>query len=405
MEYKKNETAEQKNEAALCDGQPPKAQPEETAAQGTAPAEKRAPFLTKKRLIPILAAVAGIALILVLIVTVAIPLGRRMQTAGKIGQTVKAYQSGEMNFAAAEKQVREYCFVSAQSKTAFRTYEKLCDAFFDQTVQELKAGTISYEQAKKEFALLESSVIGDVAQAAKQGREKMIAEYAFEQSEKLAEEGEYQQAIALLREVAEGAAGYEEAQKREAQCIEQWAEALDGQIESMRENNQFEEALAAIEEFEEVSGSDRFSEKSKTLLQEKAEYDRQNPLISAEITSAEIDGWLYGRYEYNLTNHSDRVLRKTEIVILIFDENGAPIDSINGAWDIEDENGKEVVNAETDLEFWGGVQPGETKECYGYADGDAVKYKICVRSAEFEDGETWENPYFKVWLSEEKDRY
>ena len=139
--------------------------------------------------------------------------------------------------------------------------------------------------------------------------------------------------------------------------------------------------------------------------EEKAEYDRQNPLISAEITSAEIDGWVYGRYEYNLTNHSDRVLRKTEIVILIFDENGAPIDSINGAWDIEDENGKEVVNAETDLEFWGGVQPGETKECYGYADGDAVKYKICVRSAEFEDGETWENPYFKVWLSEEKDRY
>ena len=90
MEYKKNETAEQKNEAALCDGQPPKAQPEETAAQGTAPAEKRAPFLTKKRLIPILAAVAGIALILVLIVTVAIPLGRRMQTAEKIRQTVKA---------------------------------------------------------------------------------------------------------------------------------------------------------------------------------------------------------------------------------------------------------------------------------------------------------------------------
>ena len=389
MEYKKNETAEQKNEAALCDGQPPKAQPEETAAQETAPAEKRAPFLTKKRLIPILAAVAGIALILVLIVTVAIPLGRRMQTAGKIGQTVKAYQSGEMNFAAAEKQVREYCFVSAQSETAFRTYEKLCDAFFDQTVQELKAGTISYEQAKKEFALLESSVIGDVAQAAKQGREKMIAEYAFEQSEKLAEEGEYQQAIALLRE---------------AQCIEQWAEALDGQIESMRENNQFEEALAAIEEFEEVSGSDRFSEKSKTLLQEKAEYDRQNPLISAEITSVK-DGRLYDRYEYNLTNHSDRVLRKTEIVILIFDENGAPIDSTHGAWDIEDENGKEVVNAETDLELWGGVQPGETKECYGYADGDAVKYKICVRSAEFEDGETWENPYFKVWLSEEKDRY
>lgn len=51
------------------------------------------------------------------------------------------------------------------------------------------------------------------------------------------------------------------------------------------------------------------------------------------------------------------------------------------------------------------MQPGETKECYGYADNDAVKYKICVRSAEFEDGETWENPYFKVWLSEEKDRY
>ena len=403
MEYKKNETAEQKNEAALCDGQPPKAQPEETAAQGTAPAEKRAPFLTKKRLIPILAAVAGIALILVLSVTVAIPLGRRMQTAGKIGQTVKAYQSGEMNFAAAEKQVREYCFVSAQSKTAFRTYEKLCDAFFDQTVQELKAGTISYEQAKKEFALLESSVIGDVAQAAKQGREKMIAEYAFEQSEKLAEEGEYQQAIALLREVAEGAEGYEEAQKREGQCIEQWAEALDGQIESMRENNQFEEALAAIEEFEEVSGSDRFSEKSKTLLQEKAEYDRQNPLISAEITSVK-DGRLYDRYEYNLTNHSDRVLKKAEAVILIFDENGDPIDSVWGGY-IKDENGKEIINAETETVKEVALQPGETKECYGYADNDAVKYKICVRSAEFEDGETWENPYFKVWLSEEKDRY
>ena len=51
------------------------------------------------------------------------------------------------------------------------------------------------------------------------------------------------------------------------------------------------------------------------------------------------------------------------------------------------------------------MQPGETEEQRALTDNDAVKYKICVRSAEFEDGETWENPYFKVWLSEEKDRY
>lgn len=141
------------------------------------------------------------------------------------------------------------------------------------------------------------------------------------------------------------------------------------------------------------------------MEQEKAEYDRQNPLISAEITSVITWGFSGIRYEYDLTNHSDRVLRKTEIVILTFDENGDPIDFVRSARDIKDENGKEVVNAETDLEYWGGVQPGETKESFGHADGDAVKYKICVRSAEFEDGETWENPYFKVWLSEEKDRY
>ena len=404
MEQEKKEALQQQSEESGLQQGPP--QPETEAAKESGKGHLHI-VLTKKLLYTVLAAVGGIALVLVLVFTLIIPLGKRIRSSNEISHAVTSYQKGEMSFTEAEKQIREYYFVTAQSNQAFRAYEKLCDAFFDQTVKDLKAGTISYEQAKKKFALLESSVIGNVAQAAKQGRERMIAEYAFEQSEKLAEKGEYQQAIALLREVAEGAegaGGHEEAQKREAQCIEQWAEALDGQIESMRENNQFEEALAAIEEFEEVGGSDRFSEKSKTLLQEKAEYDRQNPLISAEITSVK-DGWLYDRYEYDLTNHLDRVLRKTEIVILIFDENGAPIDSFNGAWDIEDENGKEVVNAETDLEFWGGVQPGETKECYGYADGDAVKYKICVRSAEFEDGETWENPYFKVWLSEEKDRY
>ncbi len=404
MEYKKNETAEQKNEAALCDGQPPKAQPEETAAQGTAPAEKRAPFLTKKRLIPILAAVAGIALILVLIVTVAIPLGRRMQTAGKIGQTVKAYQSGEMNFAAAEKQVREYCFVSAQSETAFRTYEKLCDAFFDQTVQDLKAGTISYEQAKKEFALLESSVIGDVAQAAKHGREKMIAEYAFEQSEKLAEEGEYQQAIALLAEVKEGNEAYEKAQQQKKGYLDQWAERISGQMDSLRASGDYEEALTQISDYRAFSADDRFDALAQTLSEEKLEYDKEHQLVTAEITSAEIDGWFVNECKYNLTNHSDRVLKKAEAVILIFDENGDPIDSVWGGY-IKDENGKEIINAETDTVKEVALQPGETEEQRALTDNDAVKYKICVRSAEFEDGETWENPYFKVWLSEEKDRY
>lgn len=402
MEQEKKEALQQQSEESGLQQVPPQPETEAAKESGKGPLHI---VLTKKLLYTVLAAVGGIALVLVLVFTLIIPLGKRIRSSNEISRAVTSYQKGEMSFTEAEKQIREYYFVTAQSNQAFRAYEKLCELRFDKTEQDYHAGTISYEAAKGELKKFVSARVGAVATEAKSRRDALIAEHAFAQSAALAEEGEYQQAIALLREVAEGAAGYEEAQKREAQCIEQWAEALDGQIESMRENNQFEEALAAIEEFEEVSGSDRFSEKSKTLLQEKAEYDRQNPLISAEITSAEIDGWLYGRYEYNLTNHSDRVLRKTEIVILIFDENGAPIDSINGAWDIEDENGKEVVNAETDLEFWGGVQPGETKECYGYADGDAVKYKICVRSAEFEDGETWENPYFKVWLSEEKDRY
>lgn len=401
MEQEKKEALQQQSEESGLQQVPPQPETEAAKESGKGPLHI---VLTKKLLYTVLAAVGGIALVLVLVFTLIIPLGKRIRSSNEISRAVTSYQKGEMSFTEAEKQIREYYFVTAQSNQAFRAYEKLCELRFDKTEQDYHAGTISYEAAKGELKKFVSARVGAVATEAKSRRDALIAEHAFAQSAALAEQGEFRQAIELLAEVKEGNEAYEKAQQQKKGYLDQWAERISGQMDSLRASGDYEEALTQISDYRAFSADDRFDALAQTLSEEKLEYDKEHQLVTAEITSAEIDGWLVNECKYNLTNHSDRVLKKAEAVILIFDENGDPIDSVWGGY-IKDENGKEIINAETDTVKEVALQPGETEEQRALTDNDAVKYKICVRSAEFEDGETWENPYFKVWLSEEKDRY
>lgn len=399
MEQEKKEALQQQSEESGLQQVPPQPETEAAKESGKGPLHI---VLTKKLLYTVLAAVGGIALVLVLVFTLIIPLGKRIRSSNEISRAVTSYQKGEMSFTEAEKQIREYYFVTAQSNQAFRAYEKLCELRFDKTEQDYHAGTISYEAAKGELEKFVSARVGAVATEAKSRRDALIAEHAFAQSAALAEQGEFRQAIELLAEVKEGNEAYEKAQQQKKGYLDQWAERISGQMDSLRASGDYEEALTQISDYRAFSADDRFDALAQTLSEEKLEYDKEHQLATAEVTEI-VQDWFSYDIVYELTNHAGQTLRNVSLVVLLFDENGDPCKTYWTSYNVTYEDEK-VKNSEgiRVKEIAAGISDKWVNSTY--APG-VSKAKICVSQAELESGETWENPYYEVWLAQEKDRY
>lgn len=398
MEQEKKEALQQQSEESGLQQVPPQPETEAAKESGKGPLHI---VLTKKLLYTVLAAVGGIALVLVLVFTLIIPLGKRIRSSNEISRAVTSYQKGEMSFTDAEKQIREYYFVTAQSNQAFRAYEKLCELRFDKTEQDYHAGTISYEAAKGEFEKFVSARVGAVAAEAKSRRDALIAEYAFAQSAALAEQGEFRQAIELLAEVKEGNEAYEKAQQQQKGYLDQWAERISGQMDSLRASGDYEEALTQISDYRAFSADDRFDALAQTLSEEKLEYDKEHQLATAEVTEI-VPIWFSATVSIEVANKTDKKIENMTVVWLIFDENGEPTREITEAFAATYKDEKVRNSARGGVEE---LAPREQKIVTYTTAIKACKAKACVQSVEFESGETWENPYYEVWLAQEKDRY
>ena len=95
-------------------------------------------------------------------------------------------------------------------------------------------------------------------------------------------------------------------------------------------------------------------------------------------------------------NTSDKVVKEYIVGMLCFDKDGYPV-----VPQYEDSNlvyGRNTTN----------IQPCKTAGANGswtqFSD-TKLYVKACVKSVEYHDGTTWENPYFYYWVTQEQDRY
>jgi tetratricopeptide (TPR) repeat protein len=98
-------------------------------------------------------------------------------------------------------------------------------------------------------------------------------------------------------------------------------------------------------------------------------------------------------------NVSDKVVKNYEIGILMFDDNGYPVDvefSFEGEGNLFKAYGQSA-----------NILSGQSYGNNRYLDiaDNTTKIKACIISVDFTDGTTWENEYFNYWLNTEKDIY
>ena len=133
-----------------------------------------------------------------------------------------------------------------------------------------------------------------------------------------------------------------------------------------------------------------FEAKLAAVKQAEAYQAESNDYV--RITTAAITK---GILDFELLNNCDRNIKTVSLLVLWFDENGAPINTYevsycpNGKW----------LSAD-DLEI------GETAT-YAYEpiglDPEPATVKYCIDSIEFEDGSLWLNENFYIWVACNRD--
>lgn len=126
---------------------------------------------------------------------------------------------------------------------------------------------------------------------------------------------------------------------------------------------------------------------------------RDNQKISVTNAYSE-EGYINNEAFITVKNNTDQVVKGYVVGILMFDNNGYPV---NNTYEIFDGYGN-LRKGKADTP---NIQAGDTYGSLNYWDieGNAYKIKACVISAEFYDDSSWYNEYFDYWFQAEKDKY
>lgn len=166
------------------------------------------------------------------------------------------------------------------------------------------------------------------------------------------------------------------------------------------------EALGVLKNDADLIAKKTFCETKKTEKEEsdkkaKLEELKNNQKVTVQSALAYDDGYsfVFRKATVVVRNNTNQVLKDYTVGILMFDNNGYPIEvrySFQGDENLFRGRGQSA-----------NVQPGGTYGSNQYWDieDNATKIKACVIRAEFYDGSTWENEYFNYWLEDNKGRY
>mgnify|MGYP004567291973 CR=1 FL=1 len=309
-----------------------------------------------------------------------------------------AYNSGKYDLA---QKIQHWSF---NSDSANENIEEFVISKADDYYTDFLNEKIGYEDANKMFEIIgrftnnsnakyKTGLLNDSRESFKKGEEK-------EKS------GEIFEAVLEYMNVISDDPNYKTAQKK---INDNKSKLKSDTIDEMKKCvsvNDFNTGLKIVEKMKKIfpNDSDFNSYKSDFESRKKAyktEQDKNNQTIKVLSARAYNDGYytIFRKATVVVQNCGNKVMKECTVGILLFDDNGYPVDA-------------DDYNSDGENCFYGrassaNLKPGETygENRYWSIADNATRVKACVKTAEFIDGTKWTNPYYSVWLEKEKDRY
>lgn len=277
----------------------------------------------------------------------------------------------------------------------------------------LEKGKIDFKDAKvmlEGYQAFEHTEINETATAALEKIEKINnSTIGFNDGNKYYKSKDYGKAIISYNMVDVEDRNYEAAQAKIEEIKHIYKSDVFSRLDAMLNANKYEEALEELNTLLEIGEDAEVSAKIDFVKAAQKKYMKEQAKKDQLVVVTDVRVFRANRYsnsmaaEVIIKNNSDKVVKNANIVVASFDSNGYAVN-------IEYPT---LYGAEYDHMLRGGMStinllPGESygkNRYYDSFDNTATKAHAIVKSVDFVDGSTWENPYYEYWVEECKDHY
>lgn len=232
------------------------------------------------------------------------------------------------------------------------------------------------------------------------------------------EKNNYAQALTDLSRVKENDSNYDDAQNKINEMIPKYKAEVFKAVEESKTNYSYPNALAKLDSLAKFCKDNDVSEKKKEIEKLKKEYDEEQARIAEEkrkeamdiaeknqlvsATSCKIKD--YGYWIVNMgvgcivKNDSGKTVKDVKLDFMFYDNSGNQANYYNT------KNFNSMTGTFEDISLRTGKTYGSNKYWDDIPKG-AKKARCCVEKVTYEDGTTWNNPYYSYWSSEYSDNY
>lgn len=309
-----------------------------------------------------------------------------------------AYNMGKYDTA---KSIQEWSFNSNGVKS---NIEKFVISKTESYYDDFSAEKITYEEANEKFDIAKDFTSN---KDAKNKADKLhTSRTSYVKAEEYEKNGDTFNAVMEYLKVIEEDKNFNSAKEKIEKNKPSVKQQAISQMDDCAAVNDFNTGLKIVYDMEKIFTNDSDINNYKKDFEARKEAHRIQELKDSQKVKV-VNAYSYNDGYYYIfrkgtaviQNCSNQVLKEYTVAFLMFDSNGYPVEV---EYSYQGDGNCQLGRAPS-----ANVQPGATygRGYYWDLPDHATKVKACVKSAEFYDGTTWNNPYYDHWLETEKDRY
>lgn len=144
-----------------------------------------------------------------------------------------------------------------------------------------------------------------------------------------------------------------------------------------------------------------------TQLINKMQAEQQVTILNASIateTDNESDKIIYpDMLQAIVKNNTSKTIKDMKVSWLGYDSNSYPL-KIKGEFDTNEDDSYEFVGKAEDINLVPNATYGDKTGWKLNENHGLSKVIACVKSVTYYDGTTWDNPYYKYWIEQYKEK-
>jgi tetratricopeptide (TPR) repeat protein len=288
----------------------------------------------------------------------------------------------------------------------------------DSTLNDYQSNKIDYSTAMNSISLVEDTnlTIGNLESVKESINQIKKSRTAYAAGLEFEESKDYMNALKEYRKVIESDSNYKNINDRIVDVSSKLKDQVLAEAESLAKKKKYEEIIQIVNEaitvLNEDTDLDVVAEKYSVLLEKShiKDYKSKQKVIvtNTEILIQTDNDNLKAAFPDLMSavikNKSKQTIVSYEVGFLAFDRKGKPI-KIHWQLDLSSEIDYERVATADDVRIISGSSYGQDRGWKLTTDHKISKVLACVKTATFNNGKTWTNPYYEYWLDEYMNKY